>query len=478
MKYSLLAIFLLVGYTVYSQSQSVGLTDNTIDGSFDFSSNPITGSPTLNGNIGVNYDVLAARLFLASPTSGTDRPTFRGIDALDLPVADNTSQAGIVSTTNQTFGGAKSFSSSVAITGTSGNTFALESSGFVYDATNNRIGINNSTPAYFFDMQAPTSTVTYFVNRNSAGNESFLMDFSSDNIRLGLIDAAGNTTIKFRSNSLSFIQNHFMIGDDASMDVHPQFKVVGWQSYTTGNTDMINYQSTIQRHSDTTGKSASLGFGVDADKSSIGAYISFVRTGNPSKGGLHFGVYNSGGTSIDDILTLESGQVIFNNQTSSSIAVFDDSKNLISGIIGSGLSLNSNTLSGLGYTEQFSFGQFNPNDASTYYGGGQVQSSGTTAGVSRIYIPKSGTIKACYLVFDNSGILGSTETSTISIRVNNTTDNTISTTITNDMRPTIFSNTSMSISVTAGDYIEIKWVTPTWSTNPTSVRISGTIYIE
>lgn len=136
------------------------------------------------------------------------------------------------------------------------------------------------------------------------------------------------------------------------------------------------------------------------------------------------------------------------------------------------------TLSGFGYSEQFSFGQFNPNNGTNYYGGGQVQSSGTTAGVCRIYIPKTGTIKSCYVVFDNAGILASNETSTIAIRVNNTSDNLISSSVTNDTRPTTFSNTAMSVSVNAGDYIEIKWVTPTWTTNPTSVRISGNIYIE
>jgi len=55
-------------------------------------------------------------------------------------------------------GGAKTFTTSLAISGTSGNTFALETSGFVYDATNGRIGINNSAPSYLFDMIAPSTT--------------------------------------------------------------------------------------------------------------------------------------------------------------------------------------------------------------------------------------------------------------------------------------------------------------------------------
>jgi len=513
MKYSLLVLCLLSRFAIYSQSQSVGLTDNTIDGSFDFSSNPITGSPTLNGSIGVNYDVMAARLFLASPTSGTDRPTFRGIDAVDLPVADNTSQAGIVSTTTQIFGGAKTFSSSIAISGTSGNTFALETSGFVYDASNNRIGINTSTPSYMFDLKTQSATTSYYVHRASDNDVALLMDFDTDNIRWGLIDADGNTTVKLRSNNVSFIKNHFIVGDNANDDSNPQFKVVGTQDYSEGNTSWVNYQSTVQNHTDTDGESASLGFGVDSNKAVIGGYISFVRTANPSKGGFHFGVYNSDGTSIDDVLTLEAGQVTFNKQTASRIAVFNSSKNLISGTIGSGLILSSDVLSMdiIGLTEETSVdrnsdyvaiydasagtidkaktsnlslgvsyqgvsNEFNPADATNYYVGSIPHITGTTPDINRIYMPKSGIVKAVYVYFYN-GTAGSSETSTIYLKVNSTILTNLGS-VQNNSTSTYLGNTSIDRSVSQGDYLEIKWTTPTWTTNPSDVSMSYVVYIE
>lgn len=131
-----------------------------------------------------------------------------------------------------------------------------------------------------------------------------------------------------------------------------------------------------------------------------------------------------------------------------------------------------------GYALQFAAGQFNPADATVYYTGINPQSSGSTAAVNRIYIPRAGTITAAYVVFDNSGTLGTTETSTVAIRVNNTTDNTISAAVTNDARPTVFSNTSLNIAVSAGDYIELKWTAPTWATNPTAVRIQAIVNIQ
>ena len=118
-----------------------------------------------------------------------------------------------------------------------------------------------------------------------------------------------------------------------------------------------------------------------------------------------------------------------------------------------------------------------PADATTYYFGGAFTNALiTTAAIRRLYIPKSGTIKAAYVTFSQTA--GTAETSTISIRLNNTTDTAISAAITNDAAVTTFNNTGLSIAVVAGDYIEIKWVTPTWATNPTAVVCNVITYIE
>jgi hypothetical protein len=42
----------------------------------------------------------------------------------------------------------------------------------------------------------------------------------------------------------------------------------------------------------------------------------------------------------------------------------------------------------------------------------------------------------------------------------------------------VFSNTGLSISVAAGDYIEIKGIQPTWNPNPATTIYGGYIYIE
>lgn len=122
---------------------------------------------------------------------------------------------------------------------------------------------------------------------------------------------------------------------------------------------------------------------------------------------------------------------------------------------------------------------FNPADATTYYFGSLYGlGANSTAASRRVYIPKSGTIRACTVYF-NQGGAGDAELSTMSIRLNNTSDTTISAAVNNSSAIFSFSNLALAIPVVAGDYFEIKWVCPTWATtNPTSVRISAQIYID
>lgn len=116
-------------------------------------------------------------------------------------------------------------------------------------------------------------------------------------------------------------------------------------------------------------------------------------------------------------------------------------------------------------------GAISPTDGSTYYMGGLSAAGVTTsANIRRFYIPTSGVIKKAHVYFLNPGTLGTEETSSIYIRKNNTNDFLISDQVVNNAISVHLSKTDMSVSVNAGDYIEIKWVCPTWATNPTSVR--------
>lgn len=138
-----------------------------------------------------------------------------------------------------------------------------------------------------------------------------------------------------------------------------------------------------------------------------------------------------------------------------------------------------------GYSLQF-FGKITgPStgvDGATYYIGTDYEQAfvETTAAIRRIYTPKTGTVKAIYGSVYNTGVVSTSETSTISFRLNDTTDTTITSALAlNAAATTLFNNTSLSVAVTAGNYFEIKWVAPTWATNPGGdLYFNGQVYIE
>jgi hypothetical protein len=102
----------------------------------------------------------------------------------------------------------------------------------------------------------------------------------------------------------------------------------------------------------------------------------------------------------------------------------------------------------------------------------------STANVWKVYIPKDGTIKKAYIMSYAGTTTGSAENLSLYIRKNNTTDTLIAT-IGAATALREFTNTGLSISVSAGDYIEMKLVCPNpYVTPPVGITFGGTIYIE
>jgi len=117
------------------------------------------------------------------------------------------------------------------------------------------------------------------------------------------------------------------------------------------------------------------------------------------------------------------------------------------------------------------FSNTDPLDSSTYYFGSfpTLTMVTPTAATRRIYFQRACTITAVDVYIAVAGTLGTTETSTLSLRLNNTTDTTISTVMTMDANPYHELKTGLGIAIAAGDYVEFKWVTPAWVTNPTTL---------
>jgi hypothetical protein len=117
-----------------------------------------------------------------------------------------------------------------------------------------------------------------------------------------------------------------------------------------------------------------------------------------------------------------------------------------------------------------------PADSTTYYFGAFPNTTLTTSAATKfLYIGRTGVIVAAYMLVLNSGTAGSAETSSIYLRLNNTTDTLLSNALTTNAQWA--TGVALSVAVTAGNYVEIKWVTPAWATNPTGLYINVQLFI-
>ena len=66
----------------------------------------------------------------------------------------------------------------------------------------------------------------------------------------------------------------------------------------------------------------------------------------------------------------------------------------------------------------------------------------------------------------------------MSVRLNGATDYPVGANLTVPTNERIWSNTSINVPVSAGDYIQIKSVQPDWAVNPVDTTFGGYVYIE
>jgi hypothetical protein len=150
----------------------------------------------------------------------------------------------------------------------------------------------------------------------------------------------------------------------------------------------------------------------------------------------------------------------------------------VSGNIQTQLNTIQTSANGRGYTLMVTSIATNLAANITYYFGNMGRALLSTAGIWKVYIPKDGTIKKAYIVSYASTTAGSNENLSLYIRKNNTTDTLIAT-IGLAAATREFTNSSLSISVSAGDYIEMKLVAPNpYTTPPAGMTFGGSIYIE
>lgn len=117
--------------------------------------------------------------------------------------------------------------------------------------------------------------------------------------------------------------------------------------------------------------------------------------------------------------------------------------------------------------------------STTYYMGAYFNQALTTSATSRrTPIPVSTQIVA-FSINAVAAIASSAGNVTVYVRVNNTTDYLLTSSLDLSLTPTTAVGTlATPISITAGDYFEIKVVTPAWATGTTNTSMNVSLYFK
>lgn len=115
-------------------------------------------------------------------------------------------------------------------------------------------------------------------------------------------------------------------------------------------------------------------------------------------------------------------------------------------------------------------------DGATYYWGSSgAFGANSNQGLTRIYNLTGKTITIVAVSTFIRWTPGTSESASVYLRYNNTTDYLIGT-VDGDVQQTELSLTGQSIAWASGDYVEMKMVNPTWATNPSNMNAGGQIH--
>ncbi|MBE3113065.1 MAG: hypothetical protein IMZ49_00400 [Actinobacteria bacterium] len=120
---------------------------------------------------------------------------------------------------------------------------------------------------------------------------------------------------------------------------------------------------------------------------------------------------------------------------------------------------------------------FAPDDSSTYYFMDLLGSALKDVPLYRkLILPFDYRITGCAM-YESATVASSNEAWPLYIRLNNTTDYLVAS-LSNTDAIKWWINTNMNIPVKSTDFIEMKFVTPAWVTNPTNQKGIGYLTIE
>lgn len=124
---------------------------------------------------------------------------------------------------------------------------------------------------------------------------------------------------------------------------------------------------------------------------------------------------------------------------------------------------------------------FGPADSTTYYFGNIYTTTNplTVATLRQCGMPFNCVLVAAEITSNSSTVGVTQENNTIAVRINDTTDVTLSSAV--QFQNNVFNHyniTGLNTTFAAGDKWEIKWTTPAFATNPTNAVLVVMLYFK
>jgi len=422
----------------------------------------------------------------------------------------------------------RSFSPLAINDGNEGNVHFGSSSGVTVDVTNSRIGIGTLNPTKDLEVTGSTligggltaSTISATTYQNLPTSvDTFTTGFTYSNNEFTLSRNQGQPNLTATINTVTGLTvsgtiTTTTIGVGTSSPSYPldvrgvsgllnyDPTSAGGRLVISGNTNIPRMDVTIPAYLTKPVAGSSIGIRTwdDATYPGYGKVgDTFLRAGNESNG---LNIINSNGTGTEDYIRFYAGK---NADTLSDLHIQGSGATMgyiginienpterlhVSGntLVSGNISANTLTLSGVSVNPKqtialfFGHDSLSPGDTQTYYIGNSINLTAPISGSDgrRVIMPKTGNIVRVGICQTVGGTLGTSETSTFTVNnVTQVTQSTITTTYTYDASSANISyNLATPLAVTEGDKIELRWTTPTWVTNPTTVRQQMNVYLE
>jgi len=426
---------------------------------------------TLAQSTAITPTTLIHIVFTGDPSQNPDGSSFKAeLQQLTSIFSGSTFTGGTVNSQTNFIGGlsANTFSATtIDLCGSNGTLYTSSISGCS--------PINMLSPVVF---PQGISATTITINNNSISADTFVtgVTFNNSNYNLSLSRNDGVTL----TSSLSILASDLRVTGGTynsstgtatfTNNTGGTFNVTG---FLTGFTDLNITGGTYNSSTGTATFTNNTGGTFNVTGFYTGATDVFITGASYSNN--NFTYTNSTGGSISVLFDDVSGLTSNGTISSQSITANTVSANTLTV---SGITVNPKQLIAL----FFGHDSLNPGDTQTYYIGNSINLTAPISGSDgrRVIVPKTGNIVRVGICQTVGGALGTNETSTFTINnFTQSTQSTITTTYTYDSSSANISYVlSSPLAVTEGDKIEIRWTTPTWVTNPTSVRQQMNVYLE